>query len=146
MGTGQAPDFDQLVEDRYRALHAKARARADNDDDIDNVIHDQRVALKRLRALWQLARPTVASKLPRIANRRLRDTGRTLGPARDARVADNTLDMIMDGVDDSETKEALACFKRRISPKHPAAKRDAVDESLQQMLSTLDEDAISWQI
>jgi CHAD domain-containing protein len=64
--------------------------------DRDELVHEVRKRVKKVRALLRLARGTVSRKAIRKADRRLRDASRPLSVARDASALISTLDALAD--------------------------------------------------
>lgn len=69
------------------AAHLLTPARGSADTDV----HEARKGIKRARAMLRLLRPSLVPRAFRETNRRLRDAGRALSSARDAKVLGDTL-------------------------------------------------------
>jgi CHAD domain-containing protein len=63
----------------------------------DSAIHGARKSIKRARAVWRLLRHAFPAATYRQANARLRDAGRPLGAARDAKILVVALDKVFKG-------------------------------------------------
>ena len=70
-------------------------------------VHEVRVTLKRLRAVWRLVRPHVQAARFRSLNDLLRDAGRTLSGSRDMHVAAQTLAELLGRTRKAEAREAI---------------------------------------
>jgi hypothetical protein len=77
------------------AVHRAARAVERGEQDRDEAIHEVRLTVKRLRALWRLVRPQVGAPLATRENATLREAARRLGGIRDDRVIADTLDLLL---------------------------------------------------
>jgi CHAD domain-containing protein len=77
------------------ALQKAARAVLHVQEDPHEAIHEVRLAVKRLRALWRLVRPHVGAPLATRENATLREAARRLGGVRDEQVIAETLDLLL---------------------------------------------------
>src|SRR6516225_5475965 len=62
----------------------------------DEVVHEVRKSLKKLRAVLRLVRPVIGEKSYRRENTCFRDAGRPLTEVRDARILVETLDKLVE--------------------------------------------------
>jgi CHAD domain-containing protein len=85
LGRIAASRFDRIVE------------MLEFEPDRDVAVHEARKAVKRLRALLRLLRGPLSPALRGVEDAALRDLGRRLAPARDARVVIDALDSIAAG-------------------------------------------------
>lgn len=71
-------------------------------------IHQLRVSVKRLRAMWQLVRKLVTDEQRAAARERLRSVHRLLGPARDVTVITETLERLGTKAGDAAVSAVLS--------------------------------------
>ena len=64
-------------------------------DSRDDIVHESRKCLKKVRAVLRLVRPAIGRKTYRHENTTLRDAARPLTEVRDARILVDTFDNIM---------------------------------------------------
>jgi CHAD domain-containing protein len=100
------------------ALTALDRARPS-----DASIHKARKAIKKARAAWRLLRPTLPKAAYREANDCLREAGRPLGVARDAKILVVALDRLLANAQGSATVTPLRTFRRTILKQGTQTKR-----------------------
>src|SRR5262245_12430711 len=87
----------------------------------DEVVHDARKALKRVRAMLRLARPVVGEKVFQRENTCFRDAARPLTAVRDARILVETLDKLIEhfkghfaGQSFSDVRKSLQAHLREV--------------------------------
>ncbi len=73
----------------------------------DETIHGVRKRLKKIRALLRVVKPELGKKPYRRQNQLLRDVGRNLSEARDARVLVETLETLVNGLGDDLPRQAI---------------------------------------
>jgi CHAD domain-containing protein len=105
-------------------------------------VHDTRVTVKRLRALWQLMKPFYGSKNVRRSDHNLRDAARALSGARDLHVMQKTLRQLRDHTRREYELEALDSVRERIFPGEPEAVRPPRPE---EVVAALRADLERWQ-
>jgi CHAD domain-containing protein len=109
----------------------------------EDVVHDVRSAIKKVRALVRCVRPAVG-KPARKANRRLRSIARDLAPARDAYVVGTTLSELAGnigsphGVDIERARRRLAQRMDRDSSKASASRLSRIAERLERNRARVD--------
>jgi CHAD domain-containing protein len=102
-----------------------------------------RVASKRLRACWQLLRPT-RPKLARKRNTALRDAASALAGQRTGRVLHKTLARVQRASEDIATRDALATLASQLPHSAPST-TPRVDDALRVRLrDTFAEEAEHW--
>lgn len=92
-------------------------------DGRDKAIHEARRSFKRLRALLRLASPAMDGGFAK-ENRRLRDAGRLLAPARDAAVLLDSFDRFVEAHAAGLAPADLASLRDRLAQKQPAPAAD----------------------
>jgi len=89
-------------------------------------IHEIRKGTKRLRTLVRLVRDVIGERVYRRENRVFRDLGRAFSSARDAEVAEQSLERLRADLRDELRPRALTCLRRvlhaRTRQAHEAAK------------------------
>jgi CHAD domain-containing protein len=83
--------------------------------ELDEKVHDTRTTIKRLRALWRLARPSVSEALFQRENRRLRGAMHRLEGMRNRRVIQATLRRIPE-LARNVSAAATARLERQLAP------------------------------
>ena len=90
-----------------RQITRAIRDLSEDDENPDETIHSVRKRLKKVRALLRVVRPELGKKRYDRQNRRLRDVGRTLSEARDARVLAETLQTLAEILDEDLQRAAV---------------------------------------
>jgi CHAD domain-containing protein len=101
--------------------------------DRDEAIHEARLAIKRLRALWRLVRPQVGIPLASRENANLREAARKLGGVRDERVVADTLALLLRrtrGAHARAQADRLLALVRADARKARELREDGPDEAL----------------
>lgn len=83
-----------------RQINKAVRDLSGDVENPDETIHSVRKRLKKVRALLRVVKPELGEKSYHRQDRRLRDVGRTLSEARDARVLVDTLQTLAEGLDE----------------------------------------------
>lgn len=118
-------------------------------DESGAAVHEARKALKRLRALLRVSRPTIDERRYRDENRVLRDVGRALSGTRDAQVLLDTLDALGARYDEALRKGTWS--RLRASLASATARSDGIvgAEKTGPLLGTLSEArsrVATWQL
>jgi len=99
----------------------------DRDLGTEEAIHEIRKGTKRLRTLLRLVRDAIGERRYRRENRAFRDMGRVFSDARDAEVAEHTLEKLETDLRDELRPRALASVRRafhaRTRAAHAAARK-----------------------
>lgn len=104
----------------------------------DETIHDVRKRLKRIRALLRVVRPKLGKTRYRGQNAVLRDVGRRLSGARDARVLVETLEKLSTGMDEGNGKAEVEPVLRQLRERAESAEARLRDgETWEGLSSTL---------
>jgi CHAD domain-containing protein len=115
-----------------RIARAEARAAAavlDTPSEVDDdAVHEARKRAKRARALVRLLRGGLPKGRRKEEDRRLRDAGRELSRARDARVLLDTLDALVAGDGALVSAEAVAPLRSVLEGRHAAARAVALGD------------------
>jgi len=80
----------------------------------DEMVHEARKGLKRLRAMLRLVRPTIGRKVYRKANIAFRDAARPLSEVRDAKILVETLDKIVKTNGKSQRGQAFTAVRQEL--------------------------------
>jgi CHAD domain-containing protein len=104
---------------------AKARAALKSRRLSDSSIHRARKSIKKARAVWRLLREALPSATYRQMNMQLRDAGRPLGAARDAKILIVALDSLKMGCGPAAAHH-LQRFRRLLIQNGNAIKRDVL--------------------
>lgn len=112
----------------YREI-AKARAAITGKRPSDSAIHGARNSIKKARALWRLIQRALPAGTYGQANACLRDAGRPLGVARDARILVVALDKILKEDGRLAAAGAVKEFRRGLIQDAATAKRTVKLES-----------------
>ena len=117
-------------------IAAARAALAQPEEGRDQAIHEARRSFKRLRALLRLASPAMDGGFAK-ENRRLRDAGRLLAPARDAAVLLHSFDRFVESSAGEFDPDDLAALRDALARKRPerAADRKAVEAHVAQVLA-----------
>lgn len=89
----------------------------------DHSIHEARRAIKKARAVWRLLRPGLPEATYRQVNGRLRNAGRPLGAARDAKIMIVALDKLLARSPGAAIERRLDALRRTLLTKARAIKR-----------------------
>lgn len=92
---------------------AKAIAAIDDPTDPEEAVHDIRTCCKKLRGLLRLIRPEIDEY--RSENEALRDTARRLSGVREAKVLQDTYDLLLDTCDATLDRRTLGQIRRRFT-------------------------------
>ncbi|MDX1805272.1 MAG: CHAD domain-containing protein, partial [Alcanivorax sp.] len=129
-----APLMEQLVRQAL-ILDEQALALLQSASPEADAIHDSRVAIKRLRALWQLLRPWLRRDHHKAFDHNLRDGARALSGARDTHVMATTLGKLA-GKAGKPQRKAISRVQKTLFPADNHADssvcQSATRESLQQ--------------
>ena len=128
--------FRRTASDEIRSVRSALRS---DSGDLDKSIHEARRSFKRLRALLRLASPAMERPYEK-ENRRLRDAGRLLAPARDAAVLVHSFDGFAESHGQDLDSAHLAGLRSRLARKGdaPAAERTAVDTHVGKVLGLVE--------
>jgi CHAD domain-containing protein len=94
----------------------------------DEVVHEARRALKKIRAVLRLVRPVIGEKLYRRENTCFRDAGRPLTEARDARILIETLDKLVAHFQEHIAGRSFADVRTALQDNLRAVRRRVLDE------------------
>jgi CHAD domain-containing protein len=89
----------------------------------DTTVHDARKEIRRCRAAVRLLRVALGGARFHRENERLRDAGRALNEARDARVLVSTLDSLRQGHPQLERQRAFAALSQRLRGQQRTSRR-----------------------
>ncbi|MCC4310512.1 CHAD domain-containing protein [Alcanivorax marinus] len=104
-------------------------------------VHDLRVTVKRLRALWRLMATQGHRKTAEKRDKALRDAARRLSVARDRQVMGETLDALRAGTRRDYEQAAVDAVRRMALPEDQAAVAPAAPEGLETVFS---DDRAAW--
>lgn len=104
-------------------------------------VHDLRVTVKRLRALWRLMATQGHRKTAEKRDKALRDAARRLSVARDRQVMGETLDALRVGTRRDYEQAAVDAVRRMALPEDQAAVAPAAPEGLETVFS---DDRAAW--
>jgi CHAD domain-containing protein len=121
------------------------------DANSDEVIHDARKRLKKVRALVRLARSGLGPKLADREDDRLRDAARPLSEVRDASVLVDTLDGLVERFGDEGEPEAIASAREALVSRKREITRRVLDEGnalakVAQAMEQVRRDAKRWEV
>jgi CHAD domain-containing protein len=103
--------------------HIAAAIKAlDGNRTTDAMIHEARKSIKKARAVWRLLQSALPAAHFRHANAQLRDAGRPLGAARDARILVAALDALVKDMPGGTD----ATFRRGLTEEEGAIKQDVL--------------------
>jgi CHAD domain-containing protein len=94
----------------------------------DEIVHDVRKSLKRLRAVLRLVRPKIENKLYGCENTSFRDAARPLTEVRDARILIETLDKLVDHFQEQIAGRAFAEVREALRDNLRAVRKRVLDE------------------
>jgi CHAD domain-containing protein len=108
-------------------------------DDRDEVVHDVRKRLKKIRAALRLVRLEIGEDVYKPENICYRDAGRRLSPVRDSFVKVETLDLLLDRYGDYLDAEALEPLRGRLLTRHADTVTKVLDggHAMEDVLDTL---------
>lgn len=104
-------------------------------------VHDLRITVKRLRALWRLMATQGHRKTAEKRDKALRDAARRLSVARDRQVMGETLDALRAGTRRDYEQAAVDAVRRMALPEDQAAVAPAAPEGLETVFS---DDRAAW--
>lgn len=107
-------------------------------------IHGARKQMKAARATLRLLRSELPERTFQRENHLLRDAGRAIGPARDTRVLERTLDQMLDG---SDSHRSVKRFAQQLHQQAQAARMTALREGISRSAAHLEEalgNSSSW--
>lgn len=113
------------------ALAALRRSRGSDDK-----IHGARKQMKAARATLRLLRTELPERTFQRENRLLRDAGRAIGPVRDSRVLERTLDRMLDG---AGSRRSVNRFARELHQQAQAARTAALQDGINRSAAHLEE-------
>jgi CHAD domain-containing protein len=113
----------------------KARTALGGKKPSDSAIHDARKSITKARAVWRLLRRALPAAAYRQANTRLRDAGRPLGAARDAKILVVALDKLFKGRSGLAGTSAIKEFRHGLVQNGSAIKHAVMLEPTGIMLS-----------
>ncbi len=93
--------------------------------DPSETVHELRKQVKRIRAVVRLVRDELGEEVFRRENRALRELGRRLSAARDAKVRVSALDLLRKREKGKLARSDVAPIRRRLAARHRAAVRRA---------------------
>lgn len=108
-------------------------------EDRDEVVHDVRKRLKKMRAALRLVRLEIGEDVYKPENICYRDAGRRLAPVRESFVMVETLDMLLETFEDQLDKEAYQPLRERLLERHEASIDQVLnkDQAMDKVLDTL---------
>jgi CHAD domain-containing protein len=92
----------------------------------DSSIHEARKSISRARAVWRLLRTAIPAASYRKTNAQLRDAGRPLGAARDAKILPGALDKVLKTVRGRSAIARVQRFRRALLQNGNAVKREVL--------------------
>jgi len=116
---------------QVRALGTRGR-------ELDEKVHDARTTIKRLRALWRLARPSMSEADFQRENRRLRDAKHHLEGMRNLRVIHDTLQRMTDMADEVTAAEVARLARRLEAPTRTAGEAREIRSALPAVMREVD--------
>lgn len=107
--------------------------------DRDEVVHDVRKRLKKIRAALRFVRLEIGEDVYKPENICYRDAGRRLSPVRDSFVKVETLDLLLDRYDDYLDSSAYQGLRERLVARHEKRVGEVLDENhaMEAVLDTL---------
>jgi CHAD domain-containing protein len=106
---------------------------------VDAGVHEARKSVKRVRAVLRLTRSYVGDGVYGPDNARLRDVGRTLGPARDAAVLLQTFDALIAQNDAEPGTGVLEDFRHHLADRQRALENEINETVKREVLGFLDQ-------
>jgi CHAD domain-containing protein len=124
------------IAERARSLSGDKRFSA------EQVIHEVRLLIKRVRALLWFARPSVARTIEAEARTQLRKASELLSGQRDIKAAQTTFEKMLDEIDSSTDRDALektsqAMRKNGTAPEEN--EREKIGEAVKMLCDELDD-------
>lgn len=106
---------------------------------VDAGVHEARKSVKRVRAVLRLTRSYVGDGVYGPDNARLRDVGRTLGPARDAAVLLQTFDALIAQNDAEPGTGVFEDFRHHLADRQRALENEINETVKREVLGFLDQ-------
>ncbi len=106
---------------------------------VDAGVHEARKSVKRVRAVLRLTRSYVGDGVYGPDNARLRDVGRTLGPARDAAVLLQTFDALIAQNDAEPGTGVFEDFRHHLADRQRALENEINETVKRKVLGFLDQ-------
>jgi CHAD domain-containing protein len=94
----------------------------------DEVVHEVRKSLKKIRAVLRLVRPVIGEKVYRRENTCFRDAGRPLTEVRDARILIETLDKLVEHFQEHIAGRSFADVRKVLRDNLRAVRKRVLDE------------------
>ena len=92
----------------------------------DSAIHEARKSIKKARALWRLLQPALSAGSYQHVDTRLRDAGRPLGAARDAKILVSALDAVLKHASGGTAARSVSVFRRGLIQDQSAIRQAVV--------------------
>jgi len=131
-----------------REIDAAIELLEDRKSDPSETVHELRKGFKKIRAVVRLVRDGLGAEGFRRENRALRDLGRLLSPARDAKVRLTALDRLLEKEKGKLSRSDVAPIRARLASSHRAAvtraRRPEAVARIGQELRALRRRARSW--
>ena len=125
--------------------HIAERARSLSDDkrfSAEQVIHEMRLLIKRVRALLWFARPSVARTIEAEARTQLRKASQLLSGQRDVKAAQTTFEKMLEEIDSTADRAALEKTSQALRKDNGAPeedKRDNIGKAVGMLCGELDD-------
>jgi len=125
--------------------HIAERARSLSDDkrfSAEQVIHEMRLLIKRVRALLWFARPSVARTIEAEARTQLRKASQLLSGQRDVKAAQTTFEKMLEEIDSTADRAALEKTSQALRKDNGAPeedKRDNIGKAVSMLCGELDD-------
>src|SRR5262245_27476761 len=94
----------------------------------DEVVHEVRKSLKKVRAVLRLVRPVIGEKVYRRESTCFRDAGRPLTEVRDARILTETLDKLLEHFQEHIAGRSFADVRKALRDHLHAVRKRVLDE------------------
>jgi CHAD domain-containing protein len=94
----------------------------------DEVVHEVRKSLKKIRAVLRLVRPVIGEKCYRRENTCFRDAARPLTEVRDARILIDTLDKLVEHFQEHISGRSFADLRKALQINLRAVRKRVLDE------------------
>jgi hypothetical protein len=94
----------------------------------DEVVHEVRKSLKKIRAVLRLVRPVIGEKVYRRENTCFRDAARPLTEVRDARILIETLDKLVEHFQEHIAGRSFADVRKTLQDNLRAVRKRVLDE------------------
>jgi len=124
------------IAERARSLAGDKRFSA------EQVVHEMRLLIKRVRALLWFARPSVTRTIEAEARTQLRRASQLLAGQRDAKAAQTTFEKMLQEIDSTADREALERTSLALRKDHVAAEeneRDKIGKAVKLLCGELDD-------